>query len=183
ERGDPKALPLLAKCFKSTSEKEIRKRVDAVLGPPGWAGLTSGDKPEDALRRLHALRTLAILRWEERCGRSSLSPAEGERAGVRGPLDRALRASLLSADPVLRENAWRILAEHGWGLDGIPEALFSVFVADPNPRARFWFALGFNQSPSSARVNNWTEPLARLAASDGTNRWMRAAILSGLKPG
>ena len=64
-----------------------------------------------------------------------------------------------------------------------PEALFPVFAADPNPRARFWFALGFNQGPPESRVKNWPEVLARFAISDGTNRWMRAAILSGLKPG
>ena len=94
-----------------------------------------------------------------------------------------MRASVLAADPILRENAWRILAERQWGLADFPAALFPIFAADPNPRARFWFALGFNQGPTESRVQNWPEVLTQLANRDGTNRWMRAAILSGLNPG
>src|SRR5262249_36637247 len=125
----------------------------------------------------------AILECDEHDGMVSLSPAVGERVGVRGPLTRAMRASLLSIDSVLRENAWRILAEHQWDAPNLPEALFPVFATDPNPRARFWFVLGFNQGPSSTLVSNWTDVFARNVISDGTNRWMRAAMLSGLRPG
>ncbi len=94
-----------------------------------------------------------------------------------------MRASVLAGDPVIRENAWRILTEQQVGVPDFPAALFPVFAADPNPRARFWFALGFDLGPLESHVKNWAEVLARLAVSDGTNRWMRAAILSGLKPG
>ena len=166
ERKDPKALPLLAKHVKF-SEAELKRRIDILL-LKGWSGLPVEPKPADALRRLYALRTLAILSANER------SPAL---------LEQALRLSLLAADPVLRENAWRILAERQWRAPDLPEALFPLFAADPNPRARFWFALGFNQGAREFQINDWPEVLARLAVSDGTNRWMRAAILSGLKPG
>lgn len=188
ERQDPTALPLLAKHFKS-SEAELKRRGDILL-KEGWSGLPVDAKPVNAFQRLHALRMLAILAAN---GRDALPRVRADRQV--GPtnmreqnsapvlLDHALRASLLSAAPVLRENAWRILAEQQWAMTGFPDAAFPVFAADPNPRARFWFALGFNQGPPEARVNDWPEVLARLAISDGTNRWMRAAILSGLTPG
>jgi len=99
------------------------------------------------------------------------------------PLKIALRASLLATDPVLRENAWRILAEGQSRAADFPEALLPVFAVDPNPRARFWFALGFNQGSSASHLKDWPAVLAQLAVRDGTNRWMRAAIFSGLKPG
>lgn len=184
ERRDPKALPLLAKHFKS-SEAQL-KRCSKVLLAAGWSGLPDDDKPAATLRRRDALRTLAILTANERS--ADLRPGAFQ-ADINVPgwrpvlLDRALRVSLLAADPVLRENAWRILTEQQWGVTGISEELFPLFAADPNPRARFWFALGFNQGPPESRINNWPEVLARLAVSDGTNRWMRAAILSGLNPG
>ncbi len=188
ERHDPKALPLLARHFKS-SAAELKRRSDVLLAE-GWRDLPDDAKPADALRRLYALRTLAILTAN---GRDALprvradqqvSPTKiKEEDSAPAQLNAALRASLLAADPVLRENAWRILTEQQWGVTGFSEELFPVFAADPNPRARFWFALGFNQGPPESLIKNWPEILARLAISDGTNRWMRAAILSGLKPG
>ena len=197
ERRDPKSLPLLANCFKSAEHADLKRHTDILLGSTGWRGLPVDLKPADALRRLHALRTLTILTTSERSaglrsgGVQTDSNTPGQRPALQftesaprpAVLDQALRVSLLSADPVLRENAWRILAERQSGMTGFPEALFPVFAADPNPRARFWFAVGFNQGPPATRVNNWPEVLARLAVSDGTNRWMRSAILSGLKPG
>lgn len=188
ERRDPKALPLLARHFKS-SAAELKRRSDVLLAE-GWRDLPGDAKPAAALRRLYALRTLAILTAN---GRDALprvradqqvSPTKiKEEDSAPAQLNAALRASLLAADPVLRENAWRILTEQQWGVTDFPEALFPVFATDPNPRARFWFALGFNQGPPESLIKNWPEILARLAISDGTNRWMRAAILSGLKPG
>jgi len=187
ERGDPKSVPLLAKCFKSPSEIELKRRGDTLLGSAGWAGLTADFKPSDALHSLHALRTLAIL--ENGRGEGSFSSAGGGRGEQASSgltpnlLDHALRVSLLAADPILRENAWRILAEHQWDVTDLPESLFQVLASDPNPRARFWFALALNHGPPATHIDNWLEVLARLALRDGTNRWMRAAILSGLQPG
>ncbi len=188
ERRDPKTLPLLAKHFKS-SEAELKRRSE-ILVAAGWSKLPGDARPANALRRLHALRTLAILisngrdalprvRADQQVGSTRIN----EEGSAPALLHHALRVSLLAADPVLRENAWRILAERQSGMTDFPGRLFPVFAADPNPRARFWFALGFNQGPQASRVQNWPEVLARLAASDGTNRWMRAAILSGLRPG
>ena len=182
ERQEPQALARLAKQFKSPGEAELKRRGDLLL-TEGWRGLPDDSKSGDALLRLHALRTLANLSAVERSGSVSLAPAEGERGSAPALLDHALRVSLLASDPVLRENAWRILTERQWGVTDFPEALFQVFAGDPNPRARFWFALGLNQGPPESRVQNWPAVLTQLAVNDGTNRWMRAAILSGLKPG
>ncbi len=182
ERQDPRALPLLARQFKPPTDSELKRRNELLL-TTGWRAMPADPKPTDGLRRLHALRTLAILTASEDGGSHPLSPSEVERGSAPALLDRALRVSLLAADPVLRENAWRIQTERRRGVTGFPEGLIPVFAADPNPRARFWFVLGFNQGPPESRVKNWPSALARLAASDGTNRWMRAAILSGLQPG
>ena len=81
EQQDPKALPLLAKEFKSSGEAELKRRCDLLLAE-GWRGLPDDPKPAAALLKLHALRTLASLSASERADRSSLAPAEGERAGV-----------------------------------------------------------------------------------------------------
>lgn len=173
ERQDSKAVSLLAKVFES-SEAQLERRTRELL-TNGWSGLPEDSDAGKALERLHSLRLLAILTTNGR------NPLPGGSAPP--PLDRALRASLLASDPVLRENAWRILAERQWSPSGFPEPLFPVFAADPNPRARFWFALGFNQGPPETRTANGLEVLGSLASRDGTNRWMRAAILCGLRPG
>ncbi|MFN0125551.1 MAG: PVC-type heme-binding CxxCH protein [Verrucomicrobiales bacterium] len=183
ERHDPKSLPALAEPFK-TSAPELKLRGDRLM-KEGWRGLPADAQSHDAMRRLQALRTLAILESNARNSdlRAGALPS-APNAPVRRPalLDQAISASLLASDPVLRENAWRILAENQWLGTEWPADLIPTFAADPNPRARFWFTLGFNQGPPEFRVNDWPEVLARLAVSDGTNRWMRAAILSGLRP-
>ena len=198
ERQDPKALPLLAKEFKSPDEAELKRRSEVLLAE-GWSGLREDPKAGEALLRLHALRTLAMLATNGGRGRHSargeLLSVEDGAHGVTRPtyglmesgsasplLEQALRVSLLAGDPMLRENAWRIVAERQRGLAVFAETLFPALAADPNPRARFWFALGFNQASPETPVKNWPEVLAQLAVRDGTNRWMRAAILSGLKP-
>ncbi len=196
ERGDPKTLPILAKCFQATSEATIKMQINTLLGPAGWTGLAGEALPEDALLRLHALRTLAILATSDSGITASpvhLSPQSAaaktvsDKKGVRGnvpkQLEQQVRASLLSVDPILRENAWRILADHQWDAPSFPAAFFPLFASDPNPRARFWFGLGFGHGPAATRIELWAQVLARLAVSDGTNRWMRGAILSSLKAG
>jgi hypothetical protein len=174
ERRDPKSFTLLVKKFNVPNPDQLKRRCES-LQASGWDGLPVDTKPADAFRRLHSLRTLAILAADN--GR----PADKE--SVIALRDRALRVSLLAADPILRGNAWRILTEQQGSPPDFPEDLLPVFATDPNPRARFWFALGFNQGTPESRAKNWPEVLARLAVNDGTNRWMRAAILSGLKTG
>ncbi len=166
ERPDPKLSSLLEKQFKSPGETELKRRMN-TLQAEGWDCIAEETETSDTFRRLHALRLLAILSANQ---------------GKPPALDHALRVSLLDANPTIRENAWRNLTEQNRSVPAFPKALFPVFAADPNPRARFWFALGFNQGTQDSRANNWAEVLGQLAVRDGTNRWMRAAILSGLKP-
>ncbi|NOS70896.1 MAG: c-type cytochrome [Verrucomicrobia bacterium] len=183
QRQVPKLPSQLAKQFKSPGEADLKQRIK-ILHTESWLGLPNDSKHTDTFQRLHALRTLAILAANERSAdlRSGVIQTDINVPGWRPALlDQALRKSVLASDPVLRENAWRILTEQQRNVPGLPEALFPVFAADPNPRARFWFALGFNQGTRESRANNWAEVLGGLAVSDGTNRWMRAAILSGLK--
>lgn len=167
ESQSPRLPSQLDKQFKSPGEARLKRRMN-TLQAEGWDSIAGAADTSDTFRRLHALRLLAVL------------PAD---QGKPAALDHALSVSLLDANPTIRENAWRIITEQNRNVPGLPETLFPVFAADPNPRARFWFALGFNQGTQESRANNWAEVLGGLAVSDGTNRWMRAAILSGLKPG
>lgn len=182
ERRDPKVIPLLEKLFISPNPAELKRRGAALLSE-GWRGLPIDHEQTNGFARLHALRTLASLIPNEDAGEAPSSPSKGELESIRTLLDHALLVALLSADPVLRENAWRILTEQHRGLPGLPDALFPVFAGDPNPRARFWFALGFNQTLLTPQADHWLAILAQIAVNDGTNLWMRAALLSGLKSG
>src|SRR5262249_26849171 len=117
ERGDPRSIPLLTKCFTSSSDREIKRRTKTLLSGVGWDALGADLNPESAFRRLHALRALSILIGKERGGVGSPAATTPETYPPK-LFDRALRVSLLSADPILRENAWRIIAEQHWRLGG-----------------------------------------------------------------
>ncbi len=171
EQRDPKTVALLANLFALATPDELKRREEILL-TKGWHGLPPDLEPTNRFARLHGLRTLAILASED----------IGDPVSNRALLDRVLRASLLSSDPILRENAWRILSENDRMTPRFPEGLLPVFAADSNPRARFWFTLAPRWGLDVSQAEDHLSILAQLARSDGTNRWMRSAILSGLDP-
>lgn len=168
ERRAPETPALLARQFAAPGDQKLKRREEILLRS-GWAGLRDDAKPGDALRKLHALRTLACL-------------CQADESGARQLLLDCLRAAAISSAPILRENAWRLMAEQSWSRAAIPAQLLPVCASDPNPRARFWLALSCGAESSGVQGANHLEVLAQLGIRDGSDRWMRAAILCGLNP-
>lgn len=170
ERQDSNSLALLAQSFESTDAKG-RERREKILQEQGWAGLRDDAKPGGEWQQLHALRTLAFFGESPSLSRSA-QPL----------LARCVAAAVLSTNPILRENAWRIVATQPESGVEISVGLVPVLATDPNPRARFWLALGVNSGGVKLDAIRQIAVLAQLAVRDGADRWMRAAVLSGLDP-
>lgn len=86
-----------------------------------------------------------------------------------------LREALGDRKAGVREQAVRLSRENINGADSLKEAVMQTCM-DPNMRVRFncVLALGDLKGPKVA------ETLASVAARDGEDKWMRAAILSGI---
>lgn len=153
-----------------------------VLRAEGWSALATKTDSSADLFRLNALRTLAILTTQATSNQFTRFTATAAREEAQKQLAKYVQAAALAANPLLRENAWRVVAEHPWSGAHIPMELLPQLATDPNPRARFWLALSLNAHfAGKARIDPITV-LAQLASRDGQDRWMRAAMLSGLDP-
>lgn len=99
--------------------------------------------------------------------------------------NRASHHLLLTAfhpSPSLRETTWRILQSHPFdpkhALPDVPYDMVRFWAEDPNPAVRFHVAL------QCGTQDDWPPvlpALASIARTDASNRWSRAAVLSGLK--
>lgn len=108
----------------------------------------------DPLARVHALWTLE--------GLGALSPALVRQA--LGDRNEAVREHALRlAEPWLRERG-----------PGAVKARALALAADRASRVRFQAAFSLGELPAEERV----APLARIAARDAADRWVRAAVLS-----
>lgn len=84
--------------------------------------------------------------------------------------------------PTVRETAWRIslarTPDPKHALPDVPYDLIAWWADDPSPAVRFQVALACGDQDDWSPV---LPALAHIARLDATNRWTRAAILSGLR--
>jgi putative membrane-bound dehydrogenase-like protein len=111
---------------------------------------------------------------------SRLRPGQAGELGNRAVF--AMLGAALHESPAVRETFWRMAQESPvdpkHALPDVPYELVYAWAEDPNPAVRFQFALQCGQQ------DDWTPvlpALVRVARLDATNRWTRAAVLSGLK--
>ncbi len=113
---------------------------------------------------------------------------EASRPGRHGSTELLNRANQLilfatfDPSPAVRETAWRIVHEFPpdpkHALPDVPYELVYWWADDPNPAVRFHFALQCGDQDDWSPV---VPALVRVARRDASDRWTRAAVLSGLK--
>ena len=96
--------------------------------------------------------------------------------------DDQIRLSLSHPSPGVRENALQ-LAESRLRKDPAWRADVLAMASDPDPRVRFQAAIALGTAPVTTEDAGDPVPatLAQLAARDGRDRWLRAAVFSSLR--
>lgn len=180
ERRNADALRTLEAPYLRPDTSELARRIDRVT-TDSWTAPAATAPATVNLLALNTLRTLAILTVQKTGPSFTRYDTAEAQDGAQTALANAVAAAVLAADPLLRENAWRIVAEHPWSGARIPAGLLPQFAADPNPRVRFWLALGVTSAFDGPEADP-IAVLAQLAIREGRDQWMRAAILSRLDP-
>lgn len=86
----------------------------------------------------------------------------------------SLNQALASDEPSIREQAVQILASHT-KYDQAKSTL-NKLAEDPSARVRYYAAIALG----NINTNEAVQALAKIAAKDGSDKWTRAAVLSGL---
>lgn len=127
--------------------------------------------------RVRRLQLLGLV-MEATARDTSVSPAARQNAS------RQMMAAAFDPQPLVREAAWRIFARIGWQapeprspLPNVAPEMIQWWAEDPSPTARFHFALLCGEQGEGPAV---VPALARVARQESTDRWIRAAVLSGL---
>jgi len=154
------------------------------LKPDDWIALLASTHgvERDLAHRLLVERaaTLPDLgdRLRQAATRSTDAAARAQRLALQGGIGAfdpgALAVAWTDADPRLRRFAVR-LAESLPDRSIVPPGLLDLAV-DPDPGVRFQLALSLGEfaDPAAARA------LSRIAMADGTNTWIRTAVLSSV---
>jgi putative membrane-bound dehydrogenase-like protein len=184
ERPDPETASLLVEQLPSISDgnPDAQSRMRAAADPPA---------PGPHLLRINALNTLFALGGGRRL---DVAEADKEEIGryfqeffrnLFGEFDRKradsfvapLIRATLDESPGVRATAFRILdAFPGEGPELGSQFHFG-WAEDPDPHARFQLTLFLGK----CEYGSTFPALARIARRDGSDRWARAAVLSGLK--
>jgi putative membrane-bound dehydrogenase-like protein len=156
ERQAREAVPELVKLMPKAS----RNSREARAGRPGAESDPAGFGPH--VTRVAALSAFAVL---------SSGAQEHD-----GKFFKIIYPALFDPSPAVREAAWNWLTRLAQPGPDVTDAITRQWADDPSPRIRFLVALAYGNWKGSATVT----ALAQIARRDGADRWLRAAVLSGV---